>query len=86
VADEQQRRLADLRERRDAAYAGLRELEVEQRTGKLTDADYEAARAALRAEAVEALRALEALEQPAEPQLDAPEKPAPEPADAPHPV
>jgi hypothetical protein len=62
--DARERRLAELRERRDAAYAGLRELEVEQRTGKLTDEDYAASRAALRAEAIEALREIEALEAP----------------------
>jgi hypothetical protein len=65
--DARQRRLAELREQRDAAYAALRELEIEQRTGKLTDDDYAASKAALRADAVEALRELEALEAPPEP-------------------
>ena len=61
LTDEQRERLA-LREQRDAAYAALRELELDHRTGKLTDEDHVRARDALRAEAVEALRRLEALE------------------------
>jgi hypothetical protein len=80
--DARERRLAELRERRDAAYAGLRELEIEQRTGKLTDDDYVSSKAALRAEAIEALRELEALEAPPEP---AP-APAPEADRAPNPL
>jgi len=59
--DEARARLA-ARERRDAAYAALRELELDHRTGKLTDEDYAASREALRAEAIEALRDLEQLE------------------------
>jgi len=65
--DARERLLAELRERRDAAYAALRELEVEQRTGKLTDEDYAASKAALRAEAIDALREIEALEAAPEP-------------------
>jgi hypothetical protein len=53
-----QRERIELRERRDAAYAALRELELEHRTGKLTDEDYARARAELRAEALEVLRLL----------------------------
>jgi Tfp pilus assembly protein PilO len=49
----------DLRERRDAALAALQELELDHRTGKLDDADYEQARAELRAEAAAAIEALE---------------------------
>jgi hypothetical protein len=58
-----------LRERRDAAYAALRELELDHTTGKLTDEDYARARAALRAEAVGVLAALDEdeVEQPREP-------------------
>jgi hypothetical protein len=59
--EEARARLA-ARERRDAAYAALRELELDHRTGKLTDEDYAASREALRAEAMEALRELEGLE------------------------
>ena len=51
-----------LRDRRDAAYAALRELDLEHRTGKLNDADHALARRELRTEAVEALRALERVE------------------------
>jgi hypothetical protein len=77
-----ERLLAELRERRDAAYAALRELEVEQRTGKLTDDDYAASKAELRAEAIEALREIEALEAPPQ---EAPAA-APEAEQAPNPL
>ncbi len=80
--DARERLLAELREQRDAAYAALRELEVEQRTGKLTDADYAASKASLRAEAIEALREIEALEAPPE---QAPAS-APEAEQAPNPL
>jgi hypothetical protein len=76
--DARERLLAELRERRDAAYAALRELEIEQRTGKLTDEDYAASKAALRAEAIEALRQIEAVE--AAPEPDPAPQPEPEPA------
>jgi cytochrome c-type biogenesis protein CcmI len=80
--DARERLLAELRERRDAAYAALRELEVEQRTGKLTDEDYAASKAELRADAIEALRQIEALEAPPEPAATA----VPEPEQAPNPL
>jgi hypothetical protein len=57
-----ERRRLELAERRDAAYQGLRELEEDHRTGKVTGEDYEAERAALRAEAAEALRGLDNLD------------------------
>jgi hypothetical protein len=66
LTPEQLERLA-LEERRDAAYAALRELELELRTGKLGDEDYARSVAALRAEAIEALRGLEALDAAAAP-------------------
>ncbi|MDX6553730.1 MAG: hypothetical protein QOH74_2218 [Gaiellales bacterium] len=52
----------ELLERRDAAYAGLRDLEQDHRTGKVSDDDYNVERRRLRAEAAEALRGLDRLE------------------------
>jgi hypothetical protein len=51
-----------LLERRDAAYAGLRDLEQDHRTGKVGDEDYDVERRRLRAEAAEALRGLDRLD------------------------
>ena len=61
LSPEERRRL-ELAERRDAAYQGLRDLEYDHRTGKVTGEDYQAERAALRAEAAEALRGLDNLD------------------------
>jgi hypothetical protein len=52
-------RRIELRERRDAAYVALRELELDHETGKLDDRDFAAATEELRAEALAALAALE---------------------------
>jgi hypothetical protein len=60
------RRRLELMERRDAAYAGLRDLEQDHRTGKVADADYESERRRLRAEAADALRGLDRLDSEAE--------------------
>ena len=46
----------ELLERRDAAYAALRDLEQDHRTGKVTGDDYVAEREELRREAAAALR------------------------------
>jgi len=51
-----------LLEQRDAAYAGLRDLEQDHRTGKVSDVDYESERVRLRAEAAAALRGLDQLD------------------------
>ncbi len=51
----------DLLERRDAAYAALRDLEQDHRTGKITDEDHAVERGRLRTEAAEVLRELDAL-------------------------
>jgi hypothetical protein len=59
TATAEQLRRIELRERRDAAYVALRELELDHDTGKLDDDDYAVANAQLRAEAVAALAALE---------------------------
>jgi hypothetical protein len=55
------RRLLELRERRDEAYQALRDLEQELQTGKITSADYELERGRLRAEAAQALAELDQL-------------------------
>jgi hypothetical protein len=60
LSDVDRRRLA-LAEARDAAYASLRDLEQDLRTGKVTEADYEAERDRLRADAARVLRELDRL-------------------------
>jgi hypothetical protein len=57
--DEAERRRLALAESRDRALAALKELELEHRTGKVSDADYRALVGPLRREAAEALRALD---------------------------
>lgn len=59
MASAEQLRRIELRERRDATYVALRELELDHDTGKLDDADYAKANSELRAEAMAALAALE---------------------------
>jgi hypothetical protein len=54
----EQRRL-ELAEIRDRALGALKELELDHRTGKVSDADYRTLVGPLRREAAEALRALE---------------------------
>jgi len=56
------RRRLELYEQRDSAYAGLRDLEQDHRTGKVGDEDYEQERKRLRAEAATALRELDRLQ------------------------
>jgi hypothetical protein len=53
------RRLLELAEERDRALAALKELELDHRTGKLSDEDYRALAGSLRRRAAEALRDLE---------------------------
>ena len=57
------RRLLELRERRDEAYQALRDLDQELRTGKITQADYDLERGRLRAEAAAALAELDQLDE-----------------------
>jgi hypothetical protein len=52
-------RVAELEAARDAKYAEIREAELDHRTGKLSEADYETVDAALRAEAIEILHRLD---------------------------
>ena len=57
--DEAARRRLALGEERDRALAALRELELDHRTGKVSDEDYRALHASLRRQAAVALAALE---------------------------
>jgi hypothetical protein len=57
--DELERRRLALAEERDRALAGLKELEFDHRTGKVSDEDYRALVGPLRRRAADALRALE---------------------------
>jgi hypothetical protein len=57
--DEEARAVAELEAARDAKYREIRDAELDHRTGKLSDADYEALDATLRAEAVEILHQLD---------------------------
>ena len=56
---ELQQRQLDIAEIRDRALASLKELELDHRTGKVSDEDYRALVGPLRREAAEALHALE---------------------------
>ena len=60
VPDEVTRRRLALVEERDRALAALRELELDHRTGKVSDEDYRALHFSLRRQAAAALAALEA--------------------------
>ncbi|HTX31488.1 MAG TPA: hypothetical protein VMD09_08880 [Solirubrobacteraceae bacterium] len=51
--------LAELEAAREAKYREIRDAELDHRTGKLSDADYEALDSVLRAEAVVILRQLD---------------------------
>ena len=59
VRDEADLRRLALLEERDRALAALKELELDHRTGKVSDEDYRALVGPLRREAADALRALE---------------------------
>jgi hypothetical protein len=58
-ADGAEPRVLELEAARDAKLRELRDAELDHRTGKLSDADYQAVDATLRAEAIEILRALD---------------------------
>jgi hypothetical protein len=51
--------LAELEAAREAKYREIRDAELDHRTGKLSDYDYEALDRALRAEAIEILRLID---------------------------
>jgi hypothetical protein len=72
--DPAERRRLQLLEERDRSLAALSELELDHRTGKVSDEDYTAQLGPLRARAAAALRALDSA-------TEAPAPPAPEPDD-----
>jgi hypothetical protein len=51
--------IADLEAAREAKYREIRDAELDHRTGKLSDDDFEAIDRSLRAEAIEILQALD---------------------------
>ena len=51
--------IADLEAAREAKYREIRDAELDHRTGKLSDEDFEAVDRSLRAEAIEILHALD---------------------------
>jgi hypothetical protein len=53
-------RVADLEARKEAKYRQIRDAELDRAQGKLSEADWRAADAALRREAIEILRELDA--------------------------
>ncbi len=59
---EEKTRLVFLRERKEAVYENLRDLNFEYKAGKYPEADYQAMRAALEDEAASLLAEIEALE------------------------
>lgn len=63
---EDERRRLGLLEDRDRALAALKELEFDQRTGKISDEDYREQLGPLRRDAASALRALEQEGRPTE--------------------
>ena len=68
--------LAELEAAREAKYREIRDAELDHRTGKLSDADYEAIDGSLRAEAIEILRQLDEAREPVAAEAAAP-SPAP---------
>lgn len=62
----EENRRAELEAAREAKYREIRDSELDYRTGKLSEADYAAIDAQLRAEALEILNELEALTPPVE--------------------
>lgn len=68
-------RLADLEAARDAKYQELRDAEMDLRTGKLSDDDYQAIDQTLRTEAIEILRRLDDASEPREPGSSLPSAP-----------
>jgi hypothetical protein len=72
VLSDADRHRIELLERRDAAYAGLRDLEQDHRTGKVSDEDYESERHRLRGDAAGVLRDLDALDSKVGDRPDAP--------------
>ncbi len=59
-----ERELGELEAAREAKYREIRDAELDHRTGKLSDEDYEAIDRSLRAEAIEILHALDTIAKP----------------------
>jgi flagellar biosynthesis/type III secretory pathway M-ring protein FliF/YscJ len=64
--------LAELEAAREAKYREIRDAELDHRTGKLSEADYEAIDTALRGEAIEILRELDRAKERAAPAAPVP--------------
>ena len=73
-------RIADLEAARDAKYRQIRDLEMDYRTGKLSEEEWRSLDRELRGEAVEVLHELDQLLPPARRDAAAPDPPAPPPA------
>lgn len=58
-ADPEPDQVAELEAARDAKYREIRDAELDRRTGKLSEQDYQAVDRVLRGEAIEILRALD---------------------------
>ena len=69
-------RIADLEAARDAKYRQIRDLEMDYRTGKLSDEEWRSIDRELRGEAVEVLHELDQLVPPEQRDVAAPEPPA----------
>jgi hypothetical protein len=63
-AEDGRSELRELETARDAKLRELRDAELDHRTGKLSDADYQAVDATLRAEAIEILHSLDQAREP----------------------
>ncbi len=73
-------RIADLEAARDAKYRQIRDLEMDYRTGKLSEEEWRSLDRELRGEAVEVLHELDQLLPPERRDAAAPDPPAPPPA------
>jgi type II secretory pathway component PulM len=62
--DSRANRVAELEAARDAKYLEIRDAELDLRTGKLSEDDYDAVDRSLRAEAIEIMRALDEVQPP----------------------
>lgn len=65
--DQRATRIAELEAAREAKYHEIRDAELDLRTGKLSDEDYQAVDGALRAEAIEIMHALDRVQSDPEP-------------------
>jgi flagellar biosynthesis/type III secretory pathway M-ring protein FliF/YscJ len=63
-SEAQATQIAELEAAREAKYHEIRDAELDLRTGKLSDEDYEAVDRALRAEAIEIMHALDTAHTP----------------------